>query len=142
MLAGHHAPWVKYHNIVGLVPDTGWLGKLALNSDGVVSYDSAHVDDVETELVVPADHSSLHSHPLAVLEVRQILLGHLAELRASPGRGRSRVLTAGRPRFPDEIVPPPRAWHPDPPGDWNLPFGGPFGHEAPADAVLAVPPGG
>jgi hypothetical protein len=49
-----------------------------------VSYESAHADDVESELVVPADHTSVHSHPLAVLEVRRILLDHLTDLRQVP----------------------------------------------------------
>jgi hypothetical protein len=72
---------VKYHNIIGLVPEGGLTGWLAAGTDGVVAYDSAHVEDVESELVVPADHTTVHAHPLAVLEVKRILLEHLAELR-------------------------------------------------------------
>jgi hypothetical protein len=30
---------------------------------------------------VPADHTTVHAHPAAVLEVRRILLEHLSELR-------------------------------------------------------------
>ena len=33
---------------------------------------------------MPADHSTVHPHPAAVLEVRRILLEHLAELRGQP----------------------------------------------------------
>lgn len=77
-------PWVTYHNILGMVSQQGLLGKLS-RGDGVVSYESAHMEDVASELIVPADHSSVHSHPLAVLEVRRILLQHLADLRAFPG---------------------------------------------------------
>jgi hypothetical protein len=42
------------------------------------------MDDVASELIVPADHSSVLTHPLAVLEVRRILLQHLADLQAFP----------------------------------------------------------
>ena len=48
-------------------------------SDGVVPYVSAHLDDVSSELVVPADHCEVHHHPLAILEVRRILLEHVRE---------------------------------------------------------------
>lgn len=94
MLTAYRAPWVKYHNIVGLLPKQGLWGPLVAGSDGVVSYRSAHVDDVESELVIPADHSAVHGHPLAVLEVRRILLEHLAELRTWPERPPVHVITA------------------------------------------------
>jgi hypothetical protein len=81
MLAAREAPWVTYHNIVGVVPKQGLLGQWAAGSDGVVSYRSAHMEDVESELIVPTDHMTVHMHPLAVLEVRRILLKHLAVLR-------------------------------------------------------------
>jgi hypothetical protein len=79
---------VKYHNILGVAPYRGLLGKLAADSDGVVAVESGRMDDAQSELVVPADHSGIHSHPLAVLEVRRILLEHLAELRAFPAMAR------------------------------------------------------
>jgi pimeloyl-ACP methyl ester carboxylesterase len=85
MLASYEAPWVKYHNIIGLWPKEGLLGQLFAGTDGVVSYESAHMDDVKSELIVPADHTTVHMHPWAVLEVRRILLEHLAELRGVPG---------------------------------------------------------
>lgn len=93
MLASYRAPWVRYHNIIGMVPTTGLLGKLAAGSDGVVSYESAHMDDTKSELIVPANHTTVHCHPWAVLEVRRILLEHLAELRGVPAAD----LTAVRP---------------------------------------------
>ncbi len=83
MLASYEAPWVKYHSIIGMVPKKGLFGSLAAGTDGVVSYESAHVDDVTSELIVPADHTTVHCHPWAVLEVRRILLEHLAELRGT-----------------------------------------------------------
>ncbi|MHB1035570.1 MAG: esterase/lipase family protein [Pirellulales bacterium] len=96
LLAARRPPWVKYHNIVGLVPDGGLMGTLAGGSDGVVTYASSHLDDADSELVVPADHSSIHLHPLTVLEVRRILLEHLAELRSFPNPPAPN-LTAQRP---------------------------------------------
>jgi pimeloyl-ACP methyl ester carboxylesterase len=81
MLAAHRPPWVKYHNIIGEVPSQWWLSAIAKQSDGVVTKESAHVEGEVSEIVVPADHSTVHAHPLAVLEVRRILLEHLAELR-------------------------------------------------------------
>jgi len=83
MLASYEAPWVKYHSIIGMVPKKGLFGSLAAGPDGVVSYERAHVDDVTSELIVPADHTTVHCHPWAVLEVRRILLEHLAELRGT-----------------------------------------------------------
>jgi pimeloyl-ACP methyl ester carboxylesterase len=85
MLQSPHPPWTRYHNIVGLVPDDGLVGRLAASGDGVVSYASAHLDDVESEVTVPADHVNVHRHPRAILEVRRILLEHrdaaLAEIQ-------------------------------------------------------------
>jgi hypothetical protein len=52
-------------------------------SDGVVPVSSAHLDSAESEIVVRADHSHVHQHPLAVLEVRRILLEH-AGVRPTP----------------------------------------------------------
>ena len=106
MLASHHPPWVKYHNIIGQVSEQGWLGSVAAGSDGVVSCESAHLDGVESELVVTADHTSVHSHPLAVLEVRRILLEHLAELRAFPSPGPTQIRTASAPVVQQPVAPP------------------------------------
>jgi hypothetical protein len=84
LLSSPHLPEVKYHNIIGIVPPQWWLSVIAKESDGVVTKESAHLDDAVSEIVVPADHSTVHTHPLAVLEVRRILLEHLAELRGQP----------------------------------------------------------
>jgi hypothetical protein len=43
--------------------------------DGVVKYTSAHIDGVESELVVRSDHS-VQWAPDAIEEVRRILLLH------------------------------------------------------------------
>ncbi|MBI3467897.1 MAG: alpha/beta hydrolase [Planctomycetes bacterium] len=84
MLAAQRPPTVKYHNIVGVIDRPGFVGRLAADSDGVVSSASAHLDNVASEIVVNADHIHVHRHPLAVLEVRRILLEHLAELDTVP----------------------------------------------------------
>lgn len=100
MLASHTAPWVKYHNIIGMVPERGLIGKLAAGSDGVVTYESAAVDDAESELIVPSDHIVVHTHPRAVLEVKRILLEHLDDLRGEPSGGPLQVHTASAPGQP------------------------------------------
>jgi hypothetical protein len=49
----------------------------------VVRYDSAHVDGVDSELVVRSSHSA-QGQPEAIREIRRILLEHAAE--AEPAR--------------------------------------------------------
>ena len=46
--------------------------------DGVVSYQSAHLDDVDSELVVRSGHSS-QSNPAVIEEIRRILIKHLGD---------------------------------------------------------------
>ena len=84
MIAGRRAPWVRYHNVVGLVPKQGLFGRIAAGTDGVVSRESAQMDDVVSELIVEADHSTVHTHPRTVLEVRRILMEHVGSLRGFP----------------------------------------------------------
>jgi hypothetical protein len=84
LLHAEKAPWTRYHNIVGQAPPGGFLRRVGGDGDGIVETESAHLDNVASEIVVPADHVSVHRHPLAVLEVRRILLAHLEELRRQP----------------------------------------------------------
>ena len=84
MLSARKAPWTRYHNIIGKAPEGGFLGRGSDDSDGIVEYSSAHLEEAASEIVVPADHVNVHRHPLAVLEVRRILLEQLAELRRQP----------------------------------------------------------
>jgi hypothetical protein len=70
------APGVAANSIIavkgsGLVED---------GEDGVVAYRSAHLDGVESELVVQSGHS-LQDYPETVEEVRRILLLHARESR-------------------------------------------------------------
>ncbi|MCC6127342.1 MAG: hypothetical protein IT426_20465 [Pirellulales bacterium] len=92
MLAARRPPWVKYHNIVGDVSLPWYAKPFAEQGDGVVPLSSAHVDFAASEIAVPADHTTVHAHPAAVLEVRRILLEHLADLR-----GRRTASAAGQP---------------------------------------------
>jgi pimeloyl-ACP methyl ester carboxylesterase len=82
MLQTPTPPWVKYNNIVGVVSEESWLTRMSDSGDGVVSYESAHLDDAESEVVVDADHVHVHQHPRAILEVRRILLEHSREMYA------------------------------------------------------------
>jgi len=45
-------------------------------TDGVVTYQSASIDGVESELVIPFAGHSAQGHPVTVEEVRRILLEH------------------------------------------------------------------
>lgn len=83
LLSAPKPPWLKCFNIIGVLPNKGLLGSVAGGTDGVVSYESAHLDNVP-ELKVTADHLSVHRHPLSILEVRRILLEHLRDLNSFP----------------------------------------------------------
>jgi pimeloyl-ACP methyl ester carboxylesterase len=91
---------VHYHNIVAEVPYEGFLGYVSRGSDGIVPYASAHMEDVESEIVVSADHVTAHRHPRAVLEVRRILLEHgldvVAQWRAWDASPRSQAVLGNK----------------------------------------------
>ena len=46
-------------------------------NDGVVEYDSAHIDGVASEVVVVRQDHSCQSNPHTIAEIRRILLEHL-----------------------------------------------------------------
>jgi triacylglycerol esterase/lipase EstA (alpha/beta hydrolase family) len=69
------APGVTAHSIISVDAEGPPQGK----NDGVVEYDSAHIDGVESELVVRSPHSC-QSNPHTIEEVRRILLEHLGKL--------------------------------------------------------------
>jgi hypothetical protein len=48
-------------------------------NDGVVEYKSAHIEPVQSELIVINSGHSAQDHPEAIEEVRRILLEHLRE---------------------------------------------------------------
>ena len=66
------ADGVAAHSIIA-VQGTGDLETL---DDGVVEYESAHIEDVESEVVIRSGHS-VQGHPLAISEVGRILREHL-----------------------------------------------------------------
>jgi hypothetical protein len=67
------APAISAHSIIAVKRFT----RKEDATDGVVEYESAHLDDVESEVVVESGHSCL-DNPLVVDETRRILLMHLA----------------------------------------------------------------
>jgi hypothetical protein len=68
-------PHVHAHSII---PVKG-TGPFSSGVDGVVSYESAHIEPVESELVVQPSGHSVQETPQGIREVRRILLEHLAE---------------------------------------------------------------
>ena len=65
-------PRIRAHSIIPIgdaeVPEGA--------DDGVVEYESAHIEGVESELLVPSPHSC-QSHPRTMIELRRILSEHL-----------------------------------------------------------------
>lgn len=80
MLRAKKAEGVKYHNIVGVLEKPGFFGTRSGRGDGIVDYTSATMDDVESELIVNAEHTTIHTTPKAILEVRRILHEHLRQV--------------------------------------------------------------
>ncbi len=81
LLASRQAPpGVHYHSVIGVA-----FGEGARGTDGIVPYRSAHIDGVDSEIIVRAIHTEVHHHPRAMLEVRRILREHLREVRAASG---------------------------------------------------------
>jgi len=67
---------VKYHSIIGNNEKDGVPG----GTDGIVEYPSAHLDGAASELIIKSGHSA-HEKPLAIKEIKRILLQHLQELK-------------------------------------------------------------
>lgn len=82
MLRAPRAPWVQYHNVIGVIPNHGLFQDGEPRGDGIVEIESAHMDDCVSEIVVQAEHQSIHHTPKAILEVRRVLLEHIEALRA------------------------------------------------------------
>jgi len=72
------APGVQAHSIIGVKGG----GPIEDGADGVVKYASAHVDYVESELVLRCGHGT-QTQPAAIEEVRRILLEHLDVMGAA-----------------------------------------------------------
>ena len=69
------APEIPAHSIIAVKGD----GPVERGSDGVVRYRSAHLDGVESELVVHAGHSA-QAQPEVIEEIKRILREHAAQL--------------------------------------------------------------
>jgi pimeloyl-ACP methyl ester carboxylesterase len=96
----HDSPkgnWVIFHNIVGITLDDVPLEE---NTDGVVPYSSAHLDDVNSELIVGANHTSVHQHPRSVREVRRILYQHLKDYDTHPFLPQPTIIPVGSQQQP------------------------------------------
>ncbi len=81
MLRAKRSPNVKYHNIIGVLQNPSFLYPSG-RSDGIVDIQSARMDDVESELIVDAEHTTIHMIGTTIFEVRRILLEHLQEVDA------------------------------------------------------------
>jgi pimeloyl-ACP methyl ester carboxylesterase len=68
------APGITGHSIIAVLPGQD----IKTGNDGVVEYNSAHIDGMESERVVRSGHSA-QGHPETIEEVRRILLRHLQQ---------------------------------------------------------------
>nr|MCU0792880.1 alpha/beta hydrolase [Opitutaceae bacterium] len=78
------APGIDAHSIIAVKGD----GPPESGDDGVVTYQSAHVDYVRSELVVRGAHSC-QSMPATIEQVRRILREHLDKPAATTGLGKA-----------------------------------------------------
>jgi pimeloyl-ACP methyl ester carboxylesterase len=81
------APNIKAHSIIPVLGD----GDLSKGRDGVVAYRSAHVDYVESELVVHGGHSC-QNMSATIEEVRRILYEHLRQFDSERNGSRNQDL--------------------------------------------------
>jgi len=70
---------VPFHSIIGNEAKAGVPG----GTDGVVPYWSSHLDGAQSELIVKSGHGA-HEHPLAIREVRRIMLEHAKKNGGAP----------------------------------------------------------
>jgi triacylglycerol esterase/lipase EstA (alpha/beta hydrolase family) len=65
-------PNIPYHSIIA--SKNKYLGPGG--NDGLVEYESAHLDGAQSEIVIKSKHF-VHNHPLAIKEVKRILKKHV-----------------------------------------------------------------
>ena len=75
-----YSPQVKFHNIIGALQNPSFLQRRAGVGDGIVALASARVGDVESELLVDSEHTTVHMIGKSIYEVRRILLQHMHEI--------------------------------------------------------------
>jgi pimeloyl-ACP methyl ester carboxylesterase len=68
------AEGITAHSIIPVLGS----GPITSGDDGIVKYESAHIEGVESELVIRFGHS-VQGHPKAIEEIRRILLEHLQD---------------------------------------------------------------
>lgn len=78
-----------------IIPVCGTGNPLSNANDGVVSYESAHIPGVESELIVRHSEHSTQSNPFTIAEIQRILLLQLAQNPATAPQGSS-VQAAGQ----------------------------------------------
>ena len=79
------ADGITTHSIIPVLGE----GSLSGGNDGIVEYDSAHIDGVASELVVRFGHS-VQGHPQAIEEIRHILTDHLNESEGGGSKDKNR----------------------------------------------------
>ncbi len=67
---------IPYHSIIAIRNSKTAEG----SSDGIVTYESAHIDFAVSEKLVPSPHFA-QKHPVTIGEIKRILRVHLAEYR-------------------------------------------------------------
>jgi len=86
------APGIAAHSIIPVRgPEAGEHA-----TDGVVTYESARLDGVESALVIPFAGHSVQGHPVAVEEVRRILLEHAMVVCRGSGAACGPLPSVGR----------------------------------------------
>ncbi|MDO4250413.1 MAG: alpha/beta fold hydrolase [Moraxella sp.] len=76
----HLTPKVTYHSIMG--NNTGKDANVSsATSDGIVPYDSSHLEGAASEVILTGGHS-IHENPQTILHLRKILHEHLATHQA------------------------------------------------------------
>jgi hypothetical protein len=65
-------PAVSFHSIIGNKDAADTPG----GSDGIVTYESAHLEGAVSEKIVRSNHN-VHTSPAGILEVRRILHEHI-----------------------------------------------------------------
>jgi hypothetical protein len=83
------ADGVTTHSVIAVRGD----GPISSLGDGVVMYDSAHLEGVESEKVVHSGHST-QGEPATIEEVRRILREHIADWDRTRGESADRKQSA------------------------------------------------
>lgn len=81
---------VPYHSIIGIREATQGPG----SSDGVVSYESSHIDGAVSEYLVHASHSCV-GNPYTIGEVKRVLLLHLQEVNGKRAQLKEEKVDSG-----------------------------------------------